>query len=33
LRAQTVEEARKEWMRLRQQPGFADTWVNVLQVE
>jgi len=33
LRARTVEEARKEWMRLRQQPGFADTWVNVLQVE
>lgn len=33
LRTQTVEEARKEWMKLRQQPGFADTWVNVLQVE
>jgi type IX secretion system PorP/SprF family membrane protein len=33
LRAQTLEEARKEWMRLRRQPGFEDTWVNVLQVE
>jgi len=33
LRAQTVEEARKEWMKMRQQPGFQDTWVNVLQVE
>lgn len=33
LSTQTVEEARKEWMKLRQQPGFQDTWVNVLQVE
>jgi type IX secretion system PorP/SprF family membrane protein len=33
LSTQTVEEARKEWAKLREQPGFQDTWVNVLQVE
>jgi type IX secretion system PorP/SprF family membrane protein len=33
LSTQTLEEARKEWAKLRQQPGFGDTWVNVLQVE
>lgn len=33
LQTQHQEEARKEWMKLRQIPGFEDTWVNVLHVQ